>query len=70
MSARKPELAGIRRLQVERARKVATASAQELAGPDMNPEDLSMLYAHAFGYVRGTVGELVAIIDDLTGGES
>ena len=69
MSApRKPQLAGSQRLQVERARKTAAASAEELAMPGTAPDDLSTIYAQAFGYARGTVGELLAIIDDLTGG--
>jgi hypothetical protein len=49
---------------------VATATAEELtAGYDgIDPGEPAQLYGAAWGIARGTVGELLAIIDDLTGG--
>lgn len=52
---------------VEHARKVPTASAEDLAGPDYDPGDLAGTYAHAFGWARGTVSDLLTVIDELTG---
>jgi hypothetical protein len=66
---RKPELTESQRRHVELARKVAAASAEDLAaGSGIAPDDRAVLYSHAFGYTRATVSDLLAIIDDLTGG--
>ena len=70
MSApRKPQLTDAQRYQVEQARKVASGSAADLAaGSGIDPGDLGLLYSHAYGYAAGTVRDLLAVIDELTGG--
>ena len=71
MNAARPELTGIQRDRIELARKVAAASAEELAeGTLIGPGDWVMLYSHALGHMRGTVGDLLKLVEELTGGAS
>jgi hypothetical protein len=69
-AARKPELSERQRVQVERARALeATGAAALSAGyRHVNPDDPGQVYGYAFGAARATVRELLAIVDELTGG--
>ena len=69
MSAPQPELTASQRRRVERARELTGMEVAQVAAlsTDRVPADTG---AWAFGYARGTIRDLLEIIDDLTGGES
>ena len=58
-------LTDAQRQQIDQARTVAAAEAEDLAGTGS-----AAVYAIAFGRARGTVATLLGIIDELTGGAS
>jgi hypothetical protein len=62
-------LTDFQRSRVEHARALAGVPPEALsAGYDViDPANLAMVNGFAFGVARGTVAELVGIIDDLTG---
>jgi hypothetical protein len=64
-SSSKPQLDARQRWQVEQARRVAGATAEEIAERDSAD---AITHAVAFGYAQGTVRDLLAIVDELTGG--
>ena len=70
MSACGPELTGLQRARVERAREVAASEAVAIAAEwdHIDPDDLVQVHAYAFGITRATVISLLEVIDQLTGG--
>ena len=66
---RKPQLTGLQRRHVERAREVAAAGAEAIAAEydRINPDDLAQVHAYAFGVTKATVSTLLGVIAELTG---
>jgi hypothetical protein len=69
-AARKPQMDERQRRRVEHAREIAVSEAAAIAAgyEGINLADAGLVYAHAFGYTRATVRELLEVIDELTGG--
>ena len=63
-------LTDAQRQQIDQARTVAAAEAEDLAGTGLAGTGSAAVYAIAFGRARGTVATLLGIIDELTGGAS
>jgi hypothetical protein len=69
-AANRPQLTAGQRRRVDQARELAGATAADLSAgyEHINPNDQAQVYGYAFGAAKMTIGQLLEVIGELTGG--